>query len=136
MSKTWSQVTFWRAAVLIVLAEFFFASMGVAIRQVATTASNEQIVFFRNAFGVILLLPWLLRRQYPGLKTSVPHLHLLRALAGLGAMYCFYYAIANLPLADAMILKLSSPLFIPIIVPVSGSIPLLRVTSSTFTRLK
>jgi drug/metabolite transporter (DMT)-like permease len=110
-----SQIILLRAAAFIILAELMFASMGVAIRQVSEVASNEQVVFFRNLFGVILLLPWLMRRSYPGLRTKVPHLHLLRSIAGLGAMYCFFYAIANLPLAEAMVLKLSSPLFIPVI---------------------
>jgi drug/metabolite transporter (DMT)-like permease len=97
------------------MAEFLFASMGVAIRQVADAASNEQVVFFRNLFGILIFIPWLLRHRRVGIRTKVPHLHLLRALAGLGAMYCFFYAIANLPLAEAMLLKLSAPLFIPII---------------------
>jgi drug/metabolite transporter (DMT)-like permease len=30
-------------------------------------------------------------------------------------MYCFYYAIANIPLADAMLLKLTAPIFMPVI---------------------
>jgi drug/metabolite transporter (DMT)-like permease len=45
----------------------------------------------------------------------VPGLHLLRAAAGVTAMYCFYYAIANIPLADAMLLKLTAPIFMPVI---------------------
>ena len=107
-----------RAAVFIVLAELLFASMGAAIRQVAHAASNEQVVFFRNLFGLTLLVPWLMRHRSIGVRTTVPHLHLLRSLAGLGAMYCFFYAIAHLPLADAMLLKLSSPLFIPLVAAV------------------
>jgi drug/metabolite transporter (DMT)-like permease len=110
-----SQATLIRAATFIVLAELLFASMGVAIRQVAETAANEQVVFFRNLFGLSLLLPWIMRHRSIGIRTTVPHLHLLRSLAGLGAMYCFFYAIAHLPLADAMLLKLSSPLFIPLV---------------------
>ena len=110
-----SQATLIRAASCIVLAELLFASMGVAIRQVADVASNEQVVFFRNLFGLALLVPWLVRHRQIGLRTTVPHLHLLRSLAGLGAMYCFFYAIAHLPLAEAMLLKLSSPLFIPLV---------------------
>jgi drug/metabolite transporter (DMT)-like permease len=115
MDASRNQALLIRAATFIVLAELFFASMGVAIRQVSYSASNEQVVFFRNVFGLALLIPWLLRHRSIGLRTAVPHLHLLRALAGLGAMYCFFYAIIHLPLADAMLLKLSSPLFIPII---------------------
>jgi drug/metabolite transporter (DMT)-like permease len=30
-------------------------------------------------------------------------------------MYCFFFAIAHMPLADAMLLKLSAPLFIPVV---------------------
>ena len=30
-------------------------------------------------------------------------------------MYCFFYALANLPLADGMLLKMTSPLFMPLI---------------------
>ena len=46
------------------------------------------------------------------LRTSVPLLHLLRGLAGVAAMYCFFYALANLQLAEGMLLKMTSPLFI------------------------
>jgi drug/metabolite transporter (DMT)-like permease len=99
----------------IVLGEFCFASMGVGIRLASTELPNAMIVFGRNLIGLMLLTPWLLRRGVGDLKTAVPGLHLLRAFAGIGAMYCFFYAIARLPLAEAMLLKLTAPIFIPVI---------------------
>lgn len=105
----------WVGAAFIVTGELMFASMGVGVRYVADTLPNESIVFFRNVFGLVLLAPWLLFRDMGGLRTSVPHLHLLRGIAGVSAMYCFFYAIAHIPLAEAMLLKLSSPLFIPLV---------------------
>jgi drug/metabolite transporter (DMT)-like permease len=105
----------WLGAVFVVAGELMFASMGVGIRFVADELPNESIVFFRNLFSLSLLLPWLLRSGVGGFKTAVPHLHLLRGIAGVSAMYCFFYAIANIPLADAMLLKLTSPLFIPLV---------------------
>lgn len=99
----------------MVAGEFLFASMGVGIRFVADAAPNEVIVFFRNLFSVFLLIPWLLTGTPPRFATQVLGLHLLRALAGLGAMYCFFYAIAHIPLAEAMLLKLTTPLFIPLV---------------------
>jgi drug/metabolite transporter (DMT)-like permease len=106
----------WWGALLVVAGEWAFATMGAAIRVVSTEVDNAVVVFFRNAFGLLLFLPWVLR---PGLRrrlaTDWPHMHLLRGLAGLGAMYCFYYAIAHMPLAEAMLLKLSAPLFIPFV---------------------
>jgi drug/metabolite transporter (DMT)-like permease len=104
-----------RGAAFIVLGELCFASMGVGIRVVSAELPNEVIVFARNLLGLGLLLPWLLRRGLGNLTTGVAGLHLLRATAGVAAMYCFFYAIAQMPLADAMLLKLTAPVFIPII---------------------
>jgi len=41
--------------------------------------------------------------------------HITRSVSGLAAMYCFFYAIAHLQLAEAVLLNYSSPLFIAII---------------------
>jgi drug/metabolite transporter (DMT)-like permease len=105
----------WTGALFIVTGELMFASMGVAIRVAAMELPNESIVFFRNLLGLLILAPWLLGRGLDGLRTRVPHLHLLRGVAGVSAMYCFFYAIAHMPLADAMLLKLTAPLFIPLV---------------------
>jgi len=105
----------WIGAAFIVGGELMFASMGVGVRIVSELLPNASIVFYRNFFGLMLLSPWLLRHNLKGLRTRVPHLHLLRGIAGVSAMYCFYYAIAHMPLAEAMVLKLSAPLFIPMV---------------------
>lgn len=102
-------------ASFIVLGELCFATMGVGIRFVSTELPNEMIVFARNLVGLILLAPWLLRRGIGNVATRVSRLHLLRAIAGVSAMYCFFYALAHLPLAEAMLLKLTAPVFIPVI---------------------
>lgn len=102
-------------ASFIVLGELCFATMGVGIRFVSVELPNEMIVFARNLVGLLLLAPWLLRRGIGNVATRVPRLHLLRAVAGVSAMYCFFYALAHLPLAEAMLLKLTAPVFIPVI---------------------
>jgi len=105
----------WIGAAFVITGELMFASMGVGIRFVADELPNETVVFFRNLIGLCLIAPWLFRGGAGCFKTTVPHLHLLRGIAGVSAMYCFFYAIANIPLADAMLLKLTSPLFIPLV---------------------
>lgn len=102
-------------AVFVIAGELMFASMGVGIRFVAAELPNESVVFFRNLFSLFLLAPWILRSGVGGFSMSVAHLHLLRGIAGVSAMYCFFYAIANIPLADAMLLKLTAPLFMPLV---------------------
>lgn len=104
-----------QGAAFIVLGELCFASMGVGIRLVSAELDNTMIVFARNILGLALLLPWLMQRGLGNLATAVPGLHLLRAGAGVTAMYCFFYAIAAMPLAEAMLLKLTAPIFMPVI---------------------
>ncbi len=102
-------------ALLIVASELMFASMGAAVKAVSAGLSNEMTVFMRNLMGLLILLPWLLHQGIGSLKTQVLHLHALRALAGLSAMYCFFYALAHLPLADGMLLKMTAPIFMPLV---------------------
>jgi drug/metabolite transporter (DMT)-like permease len=107
-----------RGALLIVASELMFTSMGAAVKMAAAQLPNEVVVFFRNAFGLLALLPWLLRTGAGGLKTGALGLHLLRSLVGLAAMYCFFYSIGRLPLAAAVLVALTAPFFIPIIAAV------------------
>jgi drug/metabolite transporter (DMT)-like permease len=102
-------------ALFILLSELFFASMGATVKAVSAGLPNEMIVFLRNLFGLVLLLPLAWHYGMVQLRTQIIHLHLLRALAGVSAMYCFFYALANLPLAEGMLLKMTAPLFMPLI---------------------
>ncbi len=103
------------ASICILLGELCFVSMGSLVKLLADTMPSQNIVFFRNFFGLLTLTPIILNIGISSLKTKVFHWHLLRSLSGIAAMYCFFYALANLYLADAMILKITVPLFIPII---------------------
>jgi drug/metabolite transporter (DMT)-like permease len=105
----------WRAALFVAASELMFASMGAAVKAASAQLPNEVVVFFRNLFGLMALVPWLLRGGLEGLQTEALGLHLLRSLAGLAAMYCFFYSIAHLGLAEAVLVALASPFFIPVI---------------------
>lgn len=101
-----------RAAAYALLAAMLFALMGAAVRYSSEELPTEMVVFLRNALGLLALLPWLLRPGLAALATRRLPEHLFRATAGLTAMYCFFYALAHLQLAEAVILNYSSPLFI------------------------
>lgn len=103
-------------ALFVLSASFTFAVLGALIKVVSTSLTNEMVVFFRNLCALIFILPWIwYRRPIGGVKTAFFQLHLLRSLAGLGAMYCFFYAIAHLQLSEACLLASTAPLFIPVI---------------------
>ncbi len=105
-----------RGALLVSSAALMFASMGGLVRLALAQMPNEQVVFFRNLFGLLVLIPVLWQRGGRiDLKTAHLGLHLARSLFGLAAMYCFFYALSVLPLADAVLLNFTAPLFIPFI---------------------
>jgi drug/metabolite transporter (DMT)-like permease len=104
-----------RGALFMVASAALFAAMGAGIKLASRELPNAMVVFFRNAVGLVVLLPWLLRDGVRGLHTRDLPGHVVRGLAGLAAMYCFFYAIANLRLADAVLLNQSVPLFLPFV---------------------
>lgn len=102
-------------ALCLVLAECCFAGLAALVKSLSDELSQSQLVFFRNAFALLAMLPWLLRTGRKGVYTRVLPLHILRGVLGVIAMYCFFLVIANLPLADAMMALLMAPFFAPII---------------------
>jgi len=104
-----------QGALLLVLGEGFLALMGAIIKHLGADLPTEVVVFFRNFFGLFMLVPILLHNGLDQLKTQRLHLHIARAAVGLSAMYGFFYMLANMPLAEAFLVKLTSPFFMPII---------------------
>ncbi|MCG8669380.1 MAG: DMT family transporter [Pseudomonadales bacterium] len=104
-----------RGAVFLLLGELCLAIMAAMIKHLAEQTSHETIVFARNLFGFIAVIPIALRFGIADLATQVFPMHLLRAVTGLTAMYGYFYVIANMPLAEAVLVKLSAPFFLPII---------------------
>ncbi len=104
-----------RGAFYIITAAALFAVMGAMVKRVSTTLPNEMIVFFRSAIGLLVLLPWLLHRGAAPLRTQRLRSHVLRSLCGLASMFCFFYAIGHMPLAEAVLLNYSAPLFMPFV---------------------
>ncbi len=93
----------------------FFAAMGVGVKVAGRSLPNAEVVFFRNALGLLMLLPLVAHRGLRDLPTRHFKEHLVRGLAGLAAMYCFFYALAHMRLAEAVLLNYSMPLFMPMI---------------------
>ena len=101
--------------VFAMFAELCFVGMGSLVKLLSDNLPSQNILFFRNLFGLLVLLPIIYKLGFKTLKSDNLKWHLLRSLSGVSAMYCFFYALSELPIADAMLLKISAPLFIPII---------------------
>lgn len=93
-----------------------FAILGALVRLASESLPNEVVVFFRNAMVLVFLVPlFALRGKTPVITPGKTRFHLIRAASGLAAMYCYFYALAHMKLAEAVLLSYTTPLFIPII---------------------
>lgn len=89
--------------------------MASLIKTASADLSASQLVFFRSLVGLVIILPFVFMRGISRMKTHKIKLHLFRAFVSLCAMTCFFYAIANIGLAESTLLNASSPLFIAIL---------------------
>jgi drug/metabolite transporter (DMT)-like permease len=103
------------AALMITMAGVMFASMSACIKVISNDVPLEMVVFFRNVFGLLFLLVLLARAGNMRYQTQVFHLHFLRSIAGLAAMYAFFFAISVIHLSNAVLLSYTTPIFAPII---------------------
>ncbi len=103
-----------RAALLMFGSTIFFSLMAVAIRLASHTLHAFEIVFFRNFFGLIAALPLLFKHGPALLRTEHFPRYVVRCTIGFVSMLAGFWAIAHLPLAHAMALSYSTPIFVTI----------------------
>lgn len=96
----------------MVAASFLFACMGVCVKLAAEAGySPAEIVFYRNAISLLLMgtsMAW--ARLDP--RTPLWRFQIYRGLSGFLSLMLYFYAIAWLPLATAVTLNYTSPLFL------------------------
>ncbi len=121
-----------QGAIWIAFAGLILVTMSSMVKALGASFDSFQILFFRCAVGTVALLPLVLRSGFATFATRRAGLHLGRTLAGLGAMSCFFYALTQMPLAEATAILFSRPLFTTIgAVVVLGELVRWRRASAT-----
>jgi len=93
------------------LATMLFASMHACVRHVTDDLDPLIVAFFRNVFGLAVILPILFRTGLAPFKTNRLGLLTLRAAVNVVAMLTFFYALSMTPLADVAALGFTAPVF-------------------------
>ena len=95
-------------------AAFCFALMNLVVRLASEELETMQIAFFRASFALIFMLPWAIRRGAASLRTAHLKIHIGRSIVSVFSMYFWFTAVIVLPLADAVALNFTAPLFVTI----------------------
>jgi drug/metabolite transporter (DMT)-like permease len=100
----------------MLVAALGFAIMGALVKVGAQKFSGGELVFYRSIFGLMVIWLYIAVNKLP-LATPVMYKQMSRALVGFASLVLFFYAIAHLPLATAITLNYTSPLFLAVFTP-------------------
>ncbi len=103
----------YRGIFFMLLAAMGFSLMGGAAKLLKGSFGAGQLVFWRNAIGLIVLIIGFIIKS-PVNKGGKFHLLIFRGMMGTIALYTLLYCILNLPLGTAMTYNLTSALFIAV----------------------
>jgi drug/metabolite transporter (DMT)-like permease len=103
-----------RAALMMIASAGLFGFMAIAIRYASRQQHPFEIAFFRCFFGALAALPLIAQHGWPILRTDKIGFYIARCVIGMLGMMAGFWAIVHLPLAQAIALSYSSPLFVTI----------------------
>jgi len=99
------------SALWMILASLFFACMGVCVKLGAAVFPTAELTFYRGAIGVVVMAGLMLAGGTP-FRTPHWRRQISRGVAGTVSLACYFFAISILPLATAVTLNYTSPLFV------------------------
>jgi drug/metabolite transporter (DMT)-like permease len=99
------------AALLMLGMALCYATTANIARLMAEELNAMMIALLRNGFGVIPLLPMLVRAGLAPFHTTRPGLHLVRSAFNLAFMLAWFWALPHIVLADGVALMFTGPLF-------------------------
>lgn len=109
------------AALLMVFTCACFSGMSAVIRDLSSEISPFEIAFFRNAIGLVFLLPVMWRIGFAVPPAPTLKAYGIRAVIGICAMWVWYTALSFTPLAEAITLNFTVALWmIPVAILLLG----------------
>ena len=95
----------------MLLASLSFAVMGGFAKVISQTLPSVEVSFFRNIFGVVLVGLSIYKVPLTQ-KGGRPWLLFFRGFMGFMALLAYFYAMAHIPLGEAVTYNKTSPLFV------------------------
>jgi drug/metabolite transporter (DMT)-like permease len=106
------------AIAVMLLAMLMFTLNDVMGKWLVATYSVGQVLLIRSAAAMIVLSPFLWRDGLkPLFAVERPGMQALRVLLSSAEVYCFYFAVITLPLADVMTYWLAAPIYVAAMSP-------------------
>src|ERR1700712_411348 len=103
------------AATLTTAAFFCVAMVGTLAKVSGQYTSTGVLLLSQNLICFLFIVPVVMRDGWSSLRTQKIGLHVLRAATGTACWYALFFAITQIPLANATLLTYSAPLWMPLV---------------------
>ena len=94
------------------MSALLFAGQTAIVRYLSKEMHFLEISLFRALFGVVVMLPWLMRAGLGAMRTRNTAIYATRGFLSTVAMYGWFGSLALIPIADATAISFTFPLFI------------------------
>jgi drug/metabolite transporter (DMT)-like permease len=101
-----------KGVLIAVVSMVLFSSTHSSVRMLSDTMSAFEIVFWRMAVSIALLMPYYVIKGFHRLKTNRPGLHFQRGVVNFAGMVLWFHALAFVPLGKAVAIHFTLPLFV------------------------
>lgn len=95
----------------MMLSTIILASMHGIVRHAGTEIHPFVLIFYRNFFGLLIVIPLLFRTGLNGLRTNHFRLLFLRGFLGIIALLAWFYSLVHVPLTEATALSFTAAIF-------------------------
>jgi drug/metabolite transporter (DMT)-like permease len=109
----------------MIAASLLFACMGVCVKLGSAQFSAAELVFWRGFVATLIIGAYVLMRRFP-LATLHARTHVVRGLSGFASLVMYFYAISLIPLAAAVTLNYTSPIFLALLLALWTKEPIRR----------
>ena len=121
MSETQSRKNVLRAALWMIGTLASFTAMALSVRELSSTMSTFQLLFFRSAVGLVIISFLLWRSGWDQIKSQQPRLQIFRNIIHYGGQFGWFVGIAMLPLAEVFAIEYTVPIWTMIFaIPILG----------------
>ena len=100
---------------LVVLSTFSAAILGSCVKYISNDLNPFMICFYRTFFGLLLILPFVIKNNFQVLKSKNIKLQFIRSMVNVISMICWFSALGIIPLEKATALGFTTPLFTTIL---------------------
>ena len=105
-----------KLAIFLIITSVFFGTVMLSFLKIAQEDVNVYVAgFFRFFLGLIIILPYIIKKKDAVLKTTHLKQHFLRAILGLPAMLLYFSALVLLPIEKLTAISFVVPLIVTIL---------------------